>query len=118
MSEFRKIVENLIDEANSKASIKNKIYGVIHPLTNHIYRDTYWQGYRDVLKAIEDLGFEVISGPSNDQYHRSGYSLDNKSKQWDLDIQKDGVTILNGHVNTYIASDSKGEYYDLTVTLW
>jgi len=118
MSQFRTIVESIIDEANSKASIKNKIYKAVTPFTNHIYRDAYWQGYRDVLKAIEDLGFDVISGPSNDQYHRSGYTSDDKSKQWDLDIQKDGITILNGHINTYIASDSNGEYYDLTVTLW
>lgn len=121
MSEFRKIVENLIDEANSKASIKNKIYKAVTPFTNHVYHDEYWRGYRDILKAIEDLGFEVISGPSNnDGYHSGGYTGDGKEKQWDLIIQKDNETILNGHITAFAAGTVEYPFdsYDLTVTLW
>lgn len=119
MSQFRTIVESIIDEATTKSSIKNQIYNNISQLTNHLYKDENWQGYSNILDALNNMGYEVTSGPSNDELHKNGYSLDGKEKSWDVRLEKDGI-VLNGKIKAFAAGtvDYPFSAYDLTVELW
>lgn len=119
MSQFRTIVESIINEANLKASIKNQIYNNISQLTNHLYKDEGWQGYNNILDVLNNMGFEVISGPSNDESHKNGYSVDGKEKSWDIRLEKDGM-VLDGRIKAFAAGTVEYPFsaYDLTVVLW
>jgi len=123
MTTFRNMVEDILEKSGYKLKHKyiDQIYKAINDsgITKRIYNDEHWQGYNEILRKLDELGFEVITGPANDQLHSNGYSIDGKEKCWTVNLKKDEVEI-NGNIRAFAAGSVEYPFdkYDITLTLW
>ena len=107
----------------SKASLKNKIYKTITPITQQMYSDESWQGVNKVWKAFDELG---LDWNMTESYYGSGQydkTVPPERKTWKFEInftnQRGRQNIMYGVLGAAGAGSVSDPLsrYDITVNM-
>ena len=107
----------------SKASLKNKIYKVIAPITKQFYSDESWEGVNQVWKAFDGLG---LDWNMTEAYYGSGQydkTVPPERKTWKFEInftnQKGRPNVMYGVLVAAGAGSVEDPLsrYDITVNM-
>ena len=127
-SDVHNIIMNVLTEAyNEKEKLKRKLYKIVKPFCGPKFDDNDWSGFRSLIQAIEDAGYDVSYWTKDGGYRNSdgGNTLwphnpgTSYWKEYFIRVESEGVEV-NGHITCSFRGTMEDPYskYEIVVIFY